>query len=544
MSMTAEGQGELRSAVARPSRWRWFPLVWVTTLVGICGGLWLTDSDPGLKHSAIHIAIVLAVMGLASWILLASRQRRFMRWALALIPLGLIASYYLQLLPIEVINNGDVGIVGWRWRWSEPDRLLAVPKTATAAKLAWRETSHDYPAFLNGKPWAEVEGVALETDWKACPPRLLWKQPIGAGWSGFAVVGDYAVTQEQRGDQELVVCYEVRTGNVAWQHADNVRWDPRGNGALGFEGPRATPTIHDGRVYSHGATGILNCIDASTGDLLWSHDTLAENAAANIMWGKSGSPLIVDDRVVVSVGGTDNASLVAYDCKNGKQAWAAGTHRSSYATPIVTELGGVRQILTVNEDYLTAHRIDDGAVLWEHEWPSGSDAAAAASQAVPIGNDRVLLTKGYGQGAQVIAVVRQSDAFTAQTLWESSAVLKTKFGNVLVRDGLGYGLDDVLLQCVDLTNGRQKWKKRRSPSFGHGQALLVGDVIVMLSEQGELVLVEVSPKNYRELAHMQAIDGLTWNNPALSGSLLLIRNAEEAACYELPLRSPPEAAGE
>jgi outer membrane protein assembly factor BamB len=365
---------------------------------------------------------------------------------------------------------------------------------------------------------------------------MLWKQAIGAGWSGVAIVGDYAVTQEQRGPQELVVCYELRTGKVAWTHADDVRWDPAGSGALGGVGPRATPTIHDGKVFTQGATGIVNCLDARTGKLLWTHDTLVEHAAENIMWGKAGSPLIVDDRVVISVGGGVGASLIAYDCATGEQAWAAGDRRASYASPVLADLAGVRQIVAVNEDAVTGYRAEDGEVLWEHPWPGSSDTNASNSQPVPVGDDRVFLSKGYGEGAELIKVTAGSDGkFATTSVWKNKSVMRTKMGNVIVRDGHVYGLNEGILQCIDLKTGRSQWKKRRTPKFGHGQLIVVGDVILALSEPGEVILVEASPKKYRELASMPAIEGVTWNNPALAGAMLVVRNAEEIACFELPL---------
>jgi outer membrane protein assembly factor BamB len=387
--------------------------------------------------------------------------------------------------------------------------------------------------------WAEVAEVELETDWKSRPPRQLWKQEIGAGWSGFAIVGDYAVTQEQRGEQELVVCYELKTGKVAWSYADNVRWDPGGGGSLGGIGPRATPTIHKGKVFSQGATGILNCLDARTGKLLWAHDTLVEHNAGNVMWGKAGSPLVVDDRVVVSVGG-DDASLVAYDIATGDKAWGAGDRRSSYATPVLTVLSGVRQIVTVDEDYVTGHAADDGRVLWEHEWLGSSDTNASASQPVPVGDDRLFLSKGYGEGAELIKLTRDDRGFfSVDSLWKNRSVMRSKMSNVVVRDGYVYGLSEGLLQCLELDTGKSRWKKRRSPEFGHGQIMLVGDVILAVTEKsGEVVLVEASRRKYRELASLPVLEGVTWNNPALSGPYLLVRNAEQAACLELPLRQP------
>ncbi len=325
----------VNSSVAEPSvapdqalpRRAWFPIAWPLALAMGCAVLWRSDVDPGVTNTVINIAVALAVVGDSLWLVRRSGLSRRLRWSLAAAACGLVAAYYLQLMPFEVVLNGDVGIESVRWRWADPDRALTSPETTAGGALDWRETPQDYPRFLGNGYWAEVKGVALETDWREHPPRELWKHKIGAGWSGFALVGDYAVTQEQRGDQELVVCYELRTGKPLWTHADAVRWDPSGGGALGGAGPRATPTVFQGRVIAQGATGIVNCLDARTGKLLWSHDTLAENDAPMVMWGKAGSPLMVDQRVVISVGGAEGNSLVAYDLGTGKQAWAAGDLR-------------------------------------------------------------------------------------------------------------------------------------------------------------------------------------------------------------------------
>jgi outer membrane protein assembly factor BamB len=256
------------------------------------------------------------------------------------------------------------------------------------------------------------------------------------------------------------------------------------------------------------------------------------------MWGKAGSPVIVDDRVIVSVGGNSDASLVAYEIATGEPAWAAGRRQSSYATPVLTELAGVRQIISVNEDAVTAHRADDGEVLWEHEWLGSSDTNASSSQPVPVGDDRLLLSKGYGGGAELIKITAdESGKLSSHTVWKNKSVMRTKMGNVVVRDSFVYGLNEGILQCIELDSGRSRWKKRRTPKFGHGQIMLVGDVILVLSEPGEVILVEASPKKYTELASMPALEGITWNNPALAGPFLLVRNAEQAACLELPLRT-------
>jgi outer membrane protein assembly factor BamB len=449
------------------------------------------------------------------------------------------------------IYNGDMGIFGWRLRFATgADRRLEQLETAGEA-LDWQTTSRDYPRFLGNGYWAEVHGVELETDWRAQPPEELWRREIGAGWSAFAIVGNYAVTQEQRGAQELVSCYRVDTGEPVWVHADEARFDPADiAGSLGGVGPRATPTIVGERIFTQGGTGLVNCLDARTGRALWSHDTAEEFDAPVAVWGKSGSPLVVDDLIVISVGDATgeerraknfDASLVAFDINSGEIRWSAGTRKASYASPVLVNLAGERQIVVVNESWVTAHRARDGEVLWERVWPTKDDHSASASQPMPLGDDRILLSKGYGVGASLLKIRRDADGeVKAEPLWNPpiKPVMKTKFCNVVIRDGFVYGLDDVLLECIELDTGKVRWKKRRTPEFGHGQIMLIGDVILVLSETGELALVAASPAEYRELASLQVLDDadVTWNNPAFTPPYLLVRNAREAACYRLPLK--------
>jgi outer membrane protein assembly factor BamB len=433
------------------------------------------------------------------------------------------------------------------WRFSrKPDERLEKPAVQSSEAGVERPvdlsmtTPDDFPQFLGPNRDGRLNGPRLDTDWQAHPPRKLWRQPIGAGWSSFAVVGPYAVTQEQRGEEELVVCYEVATGNVRWSHWDKGRFGSMMDGI----GPRATPTIAEGRVYTMGAEGRLNCLDGADGSLVWTHDVVAEHAAnRRVQWGKSCSPLLVGELVVVSGGGPDGHSLVAYHQVTGKLAWHAGDDPSSYSSPVLTTLDGVQQILIVNhhtpaepplgrplEPSLVSHDPIDGRVLWSFSWVGDQPKVP---QPVPLAGNRVLLGAGYGIGCHMLRVARgEAGAWREETIWKHNR-LKPKFTNLVVRDGFVYGLDDgKALVCLDLDDGTVKWKSGR---YGHGQVLLVNEVLLIQAEDGEVALVEAASERHHELARFQAIDGKTWNNPALAGRYLLVRNAEEAACYELPL---------
>jgi outer membrane protein assembly factor BamB len=544
--MSATDHPASASVPQRRAQHKWFP---IAVLVA-AAAWWIRQATVSEYQTLFHVLVVLACIILTTgWYLFHGAQPRHVRrWLVLPVWCAIVALFIL----FKPVYNGDMGFYSMRLRFAPRADQLMHDLSASGKTTDWQTTPRDYPRFLGMGHWAEVGGVELETDWRTTPPQEVWRREIGAGWSAFAIVGNYAITQEQRGPHELVTCYRLQTGEPVWTHRDEARFDPADAlGGLGDIGPRATPTIHDDKVFTQGGTGIVNCLDARSGERIWSHDTVDEFGATLTLWGKSGSPLIVDDLVVVSVGaptGPDaegdknyRCSLVAFDIDSGEVRWTAGSRQASYASPIIANIAGERQIVVVNESYVTAHRPDDGEVLWEHPWAHENDREASCPQPIPLGEDRLLLTKGYGVGASLLKLERRPDGgLTVKTVWDPpiKRVMKNKFSNPVIRDAHVYGLDDVMLACVELDTGKVKWKKRRNPEFGHGQILLIGGVILVLSETGELALVEVSQDEYRELAAMQVLDdaNVTWNNPAFSSPYLLVRNAHEAACYRLPLK--------
>lgn len=466
--------------------------------------------------------------------------------------LGVLAGLFATIAVLGALFrvdhvSGDLDPV-FAFRWAPPpDELLQVPEASALPKNAdlATTTEDDFPQFLGPNRDGMVSGPTLSRDWTTNKPRQLWRRPIGAGWSSLVAVNGFAVTQEQRGDLELVTCYKVDTGEPVWAQGVKTRHATLAGGV----GPRSTPTIHEGKVYTLGATGILQCLNGSDGTVLWSDDLLARYGVQpgkdekGVAWGRSSSPLIVDDLVVVSAGGPAGGpcvSLAAFQKDAGELVWEAGDRQVSYSSPMLATLAGVRQILSVNEDNVSAHDPTTGSQLWSYDWPGGSTSMPNVSQPVVLSQDRALLSKGYGGGSLVLHVEETGGGqFQANEVWRTRRSLRTKFTNVVVRDGYIYGLSDGILECVDSETGSRQWKKGR---YGHGQILGVGPLLLVQAESGDVVLVKATPTESRELGRFTALDDITWNNPCLYGRWLLVRNATEAACFELPVDEP--ASGE
>jgi outer membrane protein assembly factor BamB len=301
---------------------------------------------------------------------------------------------------------------------------------------------------------------------------------------------------------------------------------------LAGEGPRATPTVAGNRVYALGSSGILNCLDLETGKPIWSKDVVQDNQAKVNEWGMSCSPLLVDDLVVVSAGGKNNRSLVAYRAATGEFFWGGGTDGAGYSSPFMASLAGVRQILIFNSGGVSAHDPATGTNLWKYHWPGGHPHI---STPIVLPDDRLLVSSGYGVGSELLKVQRDSEGkLNATRIWKSNR-LKAKFTDLIYRGGFIYGLDDGIMVCLDASNGEQKWKEGR---YGHGQEILVEDLLLITAESGEVILLDPNPQQSRELTRFSALHGKTWNPPALAGQYLLVRNDKEAACYCLPLAKP------
>lgn len=385
----------------------------------------------------------------------------------------------------------------------------------------------DWPGFRGPSRDSVVTGVRVATDWKAQPPRLIWRHRVGPGWSSLAVVGNRLYTQEQRGAEEAVVCYDTGSGSEVWVHKDVARF----NETMAGPGPRATPTFYDGKIYAQGAAGRLNCLDAVTGRALWSRDLMVDSGAKLPNWGFSASPLIVQGVVSVFAGDPDGKSVLGYNASTGKPVWSAGDGKFSYCSLHAVRLHGVEQLLIATNLGLTSFQPKGGTILWQHDWPLEGGMARVV-QPAQIGDADFLIGTSFGMGTRRIHVDRAGDQWSTKEVWTTRAI-KPYFNDLIIHRDHLFGFDNNFLTCVSLADGRKMWKER---GYGNGQILLLADqgLLLVLSEHGEVALVRANPDRHDEIARFQAIEGKTWNHPVVVRGMMFVRNGAEAACYELP----------
>lgn len=416
----------------------------------------------------------------------------------------------------------------------KPDTPAADKAEAVPAVAEVTSEPDDWPEFRGPLRDGNLPGVTIGTNWEQSPPREVWRHRIGPGWSSVTIIGERLYTQEQRGDDEYVVCYDATKGTELWSHHDNVRFFETIAGA----GPRGTPTFHAGRIYSQGATGKLNCLNAATGKLIWTRDIVADTGAKIPMWGFSSSPLVVEGLVSVFAGGLDGKAVVAYQADSGKLAWTAGTGELSYCSTQLSKVCGVEQLLITTDQGLSSFHPTTGEVLWHHAWPS--EGIARVVQPAVISDTDVLIGTGLGIGTRRVHVELKDKTWSTTEVW-TVRTFKPYYNDFVVLEGHAYGFDGNIFMCVNLETGRPVWRAR---GYGNGEVLLLGDqkLLVVMTETGEAVLVEAQPKEHQEIARLKMIEGKTWNHPVIAHGKLFARNGEEIACFELPLKKPAETA--
>jgi len=472
--------------------------------------------------------------------------------ALAVVALGaVLAAGGLHLAGVRVGMNGSgrPGFIsgGPNYDALEADRArqhqqLAASsgESATSSAASIEPSPPDAPSSGAGvtkstpvstAPWPDFRGrnrdgrssEPIRLDWPPDGLPRLWKQPIGLGYASFVVAGGRAFTIEQRRSQEVIGAYDTATGRELWTSS----WDGEFAESMGGNGPRATPTYHQGRLYALGALGEFRSLDAETGRLIWRKNILDDNSATNLDWGMAASPLIVGDAVVVLPGGRNGKSVVAYNKDTGARLWSALDDQQAYTAPMLVTLGGVEQILVVTATRALGLNTNGSRVLWEYPWSTFSGINVA--QPVLLDDRRVFLSAGYDHGAALIEIVNDAGRWSVRNLWENNR-MKNKFTSSVLLNGYLYGLDESILACVEAETGQLKWKAGR---YGYGQVMLASDHLVVLTEDGDLVLVKATPDRHDEIARFPAIEGKTWNHPVVADGRLFVRNIREMAAFDI-----------
>jgi len=444
---------------------------------------------------------------------------------------SVLAMSITLLLRNEGITGDYVFDLQSRWTSASSGELWADKKTTPSAtpsadaSIDAAIATAEWPGFRGADRMGHAKAPKLATDWKANPPKLLWKKPVGAGWSSFAVAGNFAFTQEQRGANEVTVCYDIATGNEVWTQQREARFDE----PMGGPGPRATPALADGAVFTASASGVLQRLKASTGEVVWQQDFKKLAGREPPMWGYSSSPLVTGPLVIMFAGGAGDKGVMAFDAATGQARWSVPCGSESYSSPQLSKVLGEDTLLMLTNDGLLLLDPPTGKVRLNYAWKF---EGYRALQPTVIGDDVILLPTPMSEGTRAIRISKKGDQLAAEDLWTSKH-MKPDFTELLAHKGFLYGIDGSMFSCVDLKTGVRTWKDGR---YGKGEAVLLesSDQILIMAENGSVALLQADPTAHKELTSFVALKGKTWNHPVLVGDKLLVRNGSEAACYALP----------
>lgn len=396
--------------------------------------------------------------------------------------------------------------------------------------------------------WPQYHGPTLDNktnesladvEWPSQGPRTAWKVPTPTGFSSFAVADGKACTLVRREiegiDHEVCLAVDAATGKTLWEAPLGIaRYDGGGDSGApdnkGGDGPRSTPSLHEGRVYAIDANVVLWCLDGSSGDVLWKKDVLKEHDGENIKWKNAASPLIDDGRLFLAGGGKGQA-LIAVDPLEGSTLWAVEDDTMTHATPVAATILGTRQVIFFTKEGLVSVKPEDGAVLWRYPFPFKVSTAASPV----VHEDIVYCSAGYGVGAGAVRIARKGSGFEAAEIWRTPNKNINHWSTPLVIDGFLYGMFSFKeygngpFACVDIRTGEMQWSEE---GFGPGNVILAGKTLLALTDEGELVAIDPSPKEYRELSRADVLAGKCWSTPVVSGGRIFARSTMEGACID------------
>ncbi len=472
----------------------------------VIGGATSFFADKSVQGFGIALyAMPIGITAFAATLILLRQRLRIDRTWLAL-GAALLGFGFWTLIRMDGVWGDFHATRNWRWVPSTEQRFLETMDERTAANALSDEPLGEvqWPAFRGPQRDGRQPGVVLLEDWEASPPKIVWRVPVGPGWSSFSVAGRRLFTQEQRGENEATVCLDAQTGAVLWAHEYPSRfWEP-----VGGAGPRATPTLDQGRLFALGAQGNLHRLDPVSGEVVWEADLAQDAQRQPPQWGFSSSPLIYQEQVIVHAGGLEDLGLLAYDAETGKLLWTAPSGDHSYSSPQLIQHQGQAALLMVTNEGLAVHDPKDGAVLAEHSWDVGDGYRVL--QPLLIDEDNILISSGMGMGSRRLALSGGENQLSLADVWTSKS-LSPDFNDSVAHQGYLYGFDRNIFSCLRLSDGERMWKKGR---YGNGQVLLLPDAdqLLVLTEKGEVVLLRATQtcwKNWRTFKPLKESPGIT-----------------------------------
>jgi outer membrane protein assembly factor BamB len=403
---------------------------------------------------------------------------------------------------------------------------IAIPLSAVTA------AAQDWPQFLGPTRNGVYSGAEFSTVWPKTGPALLWKKEIGQGFSAPVVANGRLILFHRIGDRETVECLDAGSGRRIWvfDYPTHYRDD------FGFdEGPRATPAVGGGHVYTFGAEGALHCLDFATGKKIWSVDTQSKFGVRKGFFGAACSPLEEGDKILLNIGGANGAGIVAFHKDSGQILWTATKDEASYSAPVAVTIGSARHALFFTRSGLADLDPANGRVRFQFPWRSRSQASVNAATPLVVG-DLVFLSASYGTGATLLQIENDK----AKQVWSSDDALSNHYSTSVYFDGYLYGYhgrqeEGQSLRSVALKTGKTQWS---ADQFGAGTITLAGRHLVVLKESGELILAAATPKEFRPLARAQLLPPTVRSYPALAGGRLYVRNEKTLACFKLTEVAP------
>lgn len=497
--------------------------------------------------SNLEIAGIAALLGLGFfWLGLRLRRRALRRdarrtasWSTVLAAFG---GFLVLFVMVSIAIHPRYLMHLFRADFADVERLAALRDAPLTASEA--------PAFPAGE-WPQWRGpgrdgvsheIGLLANWNDKQPPIVWKQPLGKGYSSIAVAHGRLYTMDRQGPQERVVCLDAGTGKEIWNHAYAPNFQLIQAGEKNQPGPRATPTVYDGRLYTVGAVGKFLCLEASpttaAAKVLWEHDLAAEyDLLSGIQprlpaWGIACSPLIEGELVIVQPGG-ESGSIVAFDRKSGEVRWRALPDNSGYSSPIAATVAGVRQIIAMTGERAVGLNTADGRLLWSYDFATGFHGNIATPI---VAGAYVFISADYGSGCAMLQLAAdgKGGATAEPVYFKNNKLMRNHHSTCVLRDGCLYGFDKDYLKCVDLRTGEEKWNAARQ--VDKGSLLCAGDQLVILTQNGRLVLADATPERFvkkGELQLLEADSGTTWAVPALADGRLYLRDGTQIICLDL-----------